>query len=246
MKVTKPSARSVVGGLGLILVGALLVAPVGAHVKKEFGHLWKRHIKPKLAAPGTINKAKNPLNWTKLKNVPAGFADGTDDVAGGAGGGDITSVAAGAGLNGGGDSGDVSLGADFSAVQARVSGNCAAPPGIPNPVDPGFGSSIRTIKADGTVICDEDDTGPKGISSLFKTSSIDSSSSKSAQANCPAPKIVISGGGQIGGATGAVMTHSFRLGDWGWQVRAEEIVPTNEDWWVSGASRMYSAVSGEN
>jgi hypothetical protein len=33
--------------------------------------------------PGTINTPTNPIDWTKLKNVPAGFADGVDDVGGG-------------------------------------------------------------------------------------------------------------------------------------------------------------------
>jgi hypothetical protein len=32
-----------------------------------------------LAAAGTINTSTNPVAWTKLKGVPAGFADGTDD-----------------------------------------------------------------------------------------------------------------------------------------------------------------------
>ena len=31
-----------------------------------------------LAASGTINTTTNPVDWTQLKNVPAGFADGTD------------------------------------------------------------------------------------------------------------------------------------------------------------------------
>jgi hypothetical protein len=69
------------------------------------------HIKPKLVKQGTINANKNPVNWTRLKNVPAGFADGTDD-GGGGGGGDITAVLAGTGLTGGGTSGDVSLALD--------------------------------------------------------------------------------------------------------------------------------------
>lgn len=38
-----------------------------------------------LSTLGTINTESNPVSWTKLKDVPAGFADGTDD--GGAGGG---------------------------------------------------------------------------------------------------------------------------------------------------------------
>jgi hypothetical protein len=35
-----------------------------------------------LNTPGVINDASNPVNWTRLKNVPADFADGTDDVGG--------------------------------------------------------------------------------------------------------------------------------------------------------------------
>jgi len=33
-----------------------------------------------LSAAGTINSPGNPVDWTKLKSVPAGFADGTDDA----------------------------------------------------------------------------------------------------------------------------------------------------------------------
>jgi len=32
-----------------------------------------------LGAGGTLNDPANPVDWTRLKNVPAGFADGTDD-----------------------------------------------------------------------------------------------------------------------------------------------------------------------
>jgi hypothetical protein len=50
-----------------------------------------------LAAPGTINDAKNPVAWTALKGVPAAFADGTDDG--------LTSVTAMAPLTGSGTAG---------------------------------------------------------------------------------------------------------------------------------------------
>jgi hypothetical protein len=40
-----------------------------------------------LSVPGTLNAAGNPVDWSRLKNVPVGFADGTDDLGGGVGDG---------------------------------------------------------------------------------------------------------------------------------------------------------------
>jgi cysteine-rich repeat protein len=59
--------------------------------------------------------------------------------------GDVTSVTAGTGLTGGGDTGDVTLNADTTYLQRRVSSTCSA------------GSSIRTINENGTVVCEPDD-----------------------------------------------------------------------------------------
>ncbi len=63
-----------------VMIGALLLTPAGADVTSSFKHLWNDHIKPKIANPGTINDTKNPVDWTKLKGVPEGFADGADDT----------------------------------------------------------------------------------------------------------------------------------------------------------------------
>ena len=58
--------------------------------------------------------------------------------------GDVTAVETGPGLTGGGQSGDLTLAADLSALQARVSQGCEP------------GSSIRVIAADGSVSCETD------------------------------------------------------------------------------------------
>ncbi|MCA9503463.1 MAG: hypothetical protein KC616_10295 [Myxococcales bacterium] len=61
--------------------------------------------------------------------------------------GDITGVAAGSGLLGGGTLGDVSLSVDTSYTQRRVVGTCPA------------GQSIRAIDPVGAVSCEPDDVG---------------------------------------------------------------------------------------
>jgi hypothetical protein len=57
-------------------------------------------------------------------------------------GGDITGVAAGAGLTGGGTAGDVALAVDTAVIQSRVTTACPA------------GQALRSINQDGTAVCE--------------------------------------------------------------------------------------------
>ena len=58
----------------------------GAFADSGHAHDDRYYTRPELNTSGAVNDAGNPVDWTKLKKVPAGFSDGTDD-AGGAGDG---------------------------------------------------------------------------------------------------------------------------------------------------------------
>ncbi|MBI5740972.1 MAG: hypothetical protein HZA16_09640 [Nitrospirae bacterium] len=88
----------------------------------------------KLSVAGTIESTSGGIK----------FPDGTIQASASAGG-DITGVNHGTGLTGGGTSGDVTLQADTTYLQRRLSSSCIV------------GSSIRVINEDGTVVCETDD-----------------------------------------------------------------------------------------
>ncbi len=90
-----------------------------------------------------------------LSSVPYAIRAGTAEaLAGFDPAGAITGVAAGAGLTGGGSTGDVSLSVNTATIQSRVTGTCAA------------GSSIRQVNADGTVVCQTDTAGTGDITGV--------------------------------------------------------------------------------
>jgi hypothetical protein len=45
-------------------------------------HDDRYYTQDSLGTPGTLNESTNPVDWTKLKGVPGGFADNVDDVGG--------------------------------------------------------------------------------------------------------------------------------------------------------------------
>jgi len=86
---------------GIISLGA---CPNDGEVWKRAGGAWT-----------CLPDADTLVSWSTLAGIPAGFTDGVDNV-----GGDMTGVSAGAGLTGGGLSGDVSLAVNFGGNGAST------------------------------------------------------------------------------------------------------------------------------
>jgi hypothetical protein len=94
----------------------------------------------------TLSVDTNAIQRRVAKVCPAGASIQSIDAAGNVTcqGGDVTGVAPGFGLSGGGTAGDVALAANPAILQQRVNGTCAV------------GNSIRTIDAAGNVTCEPD------------------------------------------------------------------------------------------
>jgi hypothetical protein len=132
--------RRVIAGAGAVLVA---LGPAAYAVAVE--------------QPDTVASYTGCLRNGKIESVAPGDAPLAPCAAGAAqirvGGGDITAVAAGSGLAGGGANGDLTIAADTSVLQARVSGGCLG--SRSSPTD----ASIGAIHTDGTVTCNPDDAG---------------------------------------------------------------------------------------
>jgi hypothetical protein len=140
------------------------------------------------------------------------------------GGGTVTNVDAGFGLNGGGSTA-VNLAVDPFTIQRRVSGNCQP------------GSSIRAIAQDGAVTCEPNNpTGFTGHQIVtFETTYSGAhgvTSVGEGEARCPWPKRVIGGGVQAG-CGGAYVYNSYPRN-----------LTNSSGWWGSVLKRSDAACPG--
>jgi hypothetical protein len=72
-------------GTGLSLVGTTFSVALGGNgsastvARSDHDHDTRYYTQSQLAPGGTINSSSNPVDWTRLKGVPAGLADGIDN-----------------------------------------------------------------------------------------------------------------------------------------------------------------------
>src|SRR5215216_3973095 len=113
--------------VSVLLAGAIAGTASGGTSGWE--QVWDQ-IKPLLSDPGTINNPDNPVHWTKLKGVPAGFADGLDNGVDRAGFGLTKNLFP-----------KLEFAVDTTKIQRRVSGTCSG------------GQAVQAIGADGAITC---------------------------------------------------------------------------------------------
>jgi hypothetical protein len=66
------------GKTGLLPNNIIAVAPNAARLGGK--RAAKYALRSALSAPGTINQSINPVHWSRLRGVPAAFADGRDAI----------------------------------------------------------------------------------------------------------------------------------------------------------------------
>ena len=147
------------GASGDLLVSVIFTAPGGDHgsletvARGDHAHDTRYFTQSQLQVAGTLNAPANPMDWTRLKGVPAGFADGVDDnttYKAGAGisiaGADNTIAVATGGVTSSmladGTISNVDVAADASIDGTKVAR------AVPGPV----GGSLGVVKPDGTTI----------------------------------------------------------------------------------------------
>jgi hypothetical protein len=117
-------------------------------------HDDRYYTESELSSGGIINTPSNPMDWTKLKSVPAGFADGVDDAGGGTGDGYSLDAADGSPTDAlyVDNDGDVGIGTTNPAAQLEIWG------------DSNINAELRSIRIGGAtaVFGGEQDAGVVG------------------------------------------------------------------------------------